>query len=714
MDLDLSEFVALFVEEAREHLSALEGELLSIDIAAPGAEALNAVFRAAHSIKGGAATFGLNDVIGLAHVMESLLDQMRRGERPLNQQAVDVLLQAADVLRDQIDATQGGAAVDPDRVAAMHALLTALQAGDGMADAAPAAAAPAQAGAAEAQATLDAQAADANATPQAASPAPVAPTTDATTSATATTDTPAAAEVAPPLTAAPAEAPAPAGAAPAPAIQAAAPPLPLPGEGSDFGFFDPQPPAAPPVASAPAEPVPSAPAAAGMAAAPAAAPAPATVPAAAAPKPAAHAAAAAAAAGADGGTIRVNVGKVDQILNLVGELVIIQSMLAQLVPTETPGAERLRAGLDLLERNTRDLQEAAMSVRMRPISAAFDRFPRLVRDLARQLDKQVALQVSGESTELDRNLIEQLMDPLTHLLRNSLDHGLEPAEQRLAAGKHATGTIRLDARHESGQVVIEVSDDGRGLNRERILAKARERGIPLPEQPDDAQVWALICQPGFSTAEQVTDLSGRGVGMDIVNSNIRALGGRLEIHSETGRGTRMTVRLPLTLAILDGLMVRCGDETFILPLTVVVESLRPAPKALKTVAGSGRMLYFRGSYVPVLPVGQAVGFAQDARDEQEGILVVLDADGKRVALLVDSLIGQQQVVIKSLESNFRKVDGLSGATILGNGRVAFILDAVALGRMALTATAMPSFAAAPDAGWQTASAPESSLAEMLP
>ena len=382
-------------------------------------------------------------------------------------------------------------------------------------------------------------------------------------------------------------------------------------------------------------------------------------------------------------SIRVSIEKVDQLINLVGELVITQAMLAQTVAVDGHTAgERMSFSLAQLDRNTRDLQEATMAIRMMPISSVFNRFPRVVRDLASRLDKQVELKMSGETTELDRGLIEKIVDPLTHLVRNSLDHGIESAAERIAAGKPASGTITLKASHQSGSIVIEVADDGRGLDRDRILAKARERGMSVSDNPPDADVWGLIFEAGFSTASSVTDVSGRGVGMDVVRSNIVALGGRVEISSEAGKGTRMTVRLPLTLAILDGLSVLVGEERFILPLGHIVESMRASPDAVQTIAGRGRVLKVRGQYLPVVALKDVFQIPGAVAREEDGIIVILETDGQPLALFVDALVGQHQVVIKSLETNFRRVPGISGATILGDGRVALILDAGGIARMA--------------------------------
>ena len=378
--------------------------------------------------------------------------------------------------------------------------------------------------------------------------------------------------------------------------------------------------------------------------------------------------------------------KVDQLINLVGELVITQAMLAQSASVLDPVEfERLHNGLGQLERNTRDLQESVMSIRMMPISVVFSRFPRVVRDLAQKLSKQIELKTIGEGTELDKGLIERIADPLTHLVRNSIDHGVEMPDDRIAKGKPAMGTITLKAYHQSGNIVIEVGDDGAGLNRQKILSKARERGLAVHDQMTDNEVWLLIFEPGFSTADQVTEVSGRGVGMDVVKRNISAMGGRVEIESMAGVGTRMTVRLPLTLAILDGMSVGAGKETYIIPLGYVVESLQAERSMIKSVSGVERLVQVRDEYLPVVALYEIFGIHDTITRLDEGIMVVLEADGVKAALFVDALIGQHQVVIKSLESNYRKVPGVSGATIMGDGHVALILDVVALVQMAKSA-----------------------------
>ncbi|WP_247646365.1 chemotaxis protein CheW [Deefgea sp. CFH1-16] len=382
-------------------------------------------------------------------------------------------------------------------------------------------------------------------------------------------------------------------------------------------------------------------------------------------------------------SIRVSVEKVDQLLNLVGELVITQSMLAQNALLLDPVVhEKLLSGVAQLERNTRELQESVMSIRMMPISFVFNRYPRLVRDLASKLNKQVELRMIGENTELDKGFIEKLSDPMTHLVRNSLDHGLETPEVRLAKGKPAQGNLTLKAFHQGGNIVIEVSDDGAGLNRERILSKARERGFNVNDNMPDSEVWMLIFEAGFSTAEQVTDVSGRGVGMDVVRKNIQSMGGRIEIQSMTGIGSTMSVRLPLTLAILDGMSISVSSELYIIPLTFIVESLQPRMVDIKSMAGRGSVINVRGEYLPLIALYEVFNLPTEVKSFEDGIAIILEAEGQKIALFVDDLLGQHQVVVKNLETNYRRVAGVAGATIMGDGHVAFILDIAVLVQMA--------------------------------
>lgn len=391
-------------------------------------------------------------------------------------------------------------------------------------------------------------------------------------------------------------------------------------------------------------------------------------------------------------SIRVAVEKVDQLINLVGELVITQSMLAQRSNELDPvNHGDLITSMGQLQRNARDLQESVMSIRMMPMEYVFSRFPRLVRDLAGKLGKQVELTLVGSSTELDKSLIERIIDPLTHLVRNSLDHGIEMPEKRMESGKNVVGNLTLSAEHQGGNICIEVTDDGAGLNRERILAKAISQGMAVHENMTDDEVGMLIFAPGFSTAEQVTDVSGRGVGMDVVKRNIQEMGGHVEIQSKQGTGTTIRILLPLTLAILDGMSVRVADEVFILPLNAVMESLQPRDDDLHPLAGGERVLEVRGEYLPLVELWKVFEVEGAKTEATQGIVVILQSGGRRYALLVDQLIGQHQVVVKNLESNYRKVPGISAATILGDGSVALIVDVSALQglnreqRMAITA-----------------------------
>ncbi len=383
-------------------------------------------------------------------------------------------------------------------------------------------------------------------------------------------------------------------------------------------------------------------------------------------------------------SIRVDTEKIDKLINLVGELVITQSMITDL--SEKFSIDQLpvlQERITQLERNTREIQERVMSIRMMPIGTAFQRFPRLVRDLAGKSGKQIQLVMTGEETELDKTLIEAIGDPLTHLVRNSADHGLEPPEDRLSQGKPARGTIRLHAYHDGGSICIAVEDDGRGLNREKIIRKAVEKGIIADgTNMSDEAVYQLIFRPGFSTAEKITDVSGRGVGMDVVKRNIEGLGGSVSIHSTFGKGSRLTLKLPLTLAIIDGMTVRVGQDNYIIPLITVTESIRPKPNELQRIVGKGEVVNLRGEWVPMVKLYEVFGVTPDFIDPSQALLVIVEAEGRRVAVLVDELTGQQQVVIKSLEQNYRKVEAISGATILGDGQVALILDVPGLAKLA--------------------------------
>ena len=710
--IDLSQFYQVFFEEAGENLDRMEQQLLAIDIEAADDEELNSIFRCAHSVKGGAATFGFSDVAELTHQMETLLDRLRRRELAPTTPMVDVLLQAGDALRSQLARHQGAGGDEIDTTELLFKI-RALVAGESIATIAAVVAAPAPE---PVPAPAPAAARSVLAEPPAA-PAPVAapgakqarglelrvgPLSDTKDAdnlvdlfkeivdlgtiepldggiasdgmrrfriVTSSSDNDlldlftfhVARELVQitPLTAgfgfhegAP-----------------GAPPTENPPD-PGFGFFDNAPGA--PGSSASGLAQATAPAGGGSGNGGAVAPASATR----APK------AEKAPAGAlEASTLRVSVEKVDQLINLVGELVITQAMLAQNSKSiDTALYQQLAAGLADLDRNTRDLQESVMSIRMIPMSMVFSRFPRMLRDLASKLGKKVDFVTQGEATELDKGLVEKITDPLTHLVRNSCDHGIEMPADRLAKGKSENGTITLSASHQGGSIVIEVRDDGRGLSREKLLKKARERGIDAPDSMTDSEVWSLIFAPGFSTADVVTDVSGRGVGMDVVKKNITSLGGTVEIESAEGYGMRVSVRLPLTLAIMDGMSVGVGEEVYILPLSSVVESFQVSEQTIKTIGGSGRVVEVRGDYMPVMDLERIFSVPRFDFEKTASIMVVAEADGGRVALLVDELLGQQQVVVKNLEANYRKVDDVSGATIMGDGRVALILDVGSLVR----------------------------------
>ncbi|CAK0772678.1 Chemotaxis protein CheA [Gammaproteobacteria bacterium] len=705
MSIDLSMFHAAFFEETTEHLAEMERLLISLDLQSPEPDALNAIFRAAHSIKGGSGTFGFNDMTELTHVLESLLDRLRKDTLRPTPEMVNVFLASVDIIHDQLEAHRTDQIVDP---AAAKAIIQSLETfmtelpmeiGNSLIKRnANDESLPLhhwrlrfflQAGTTELglNSLLD-EWAQSGAVTVKQRPGDAASEMnweiDLVTRETSENIREDLAFYADPSQ------------IQVESVQETASELdpgygffaPLPddapvsnpdSEDNFFGFF----------ADAPGAPsaTPTQPDGASVTVAPNGAPDPN-------PKSLTTTTPASLAVGetrptarkSEGSSIRVSVEKVDQIMNLVGELVIAQSMLAQVASQLDPvWTVQLQAGLDQLERNTRNLQESVMSIRMMPISVVFSRFPRLVRDLAAKLGKRVELITLGEGTELDKGLTEKLTDPLTHLIRNSLDHGVESPETRVGLGKDPLGHIILEASHQGGNVVIEVRDDGAGLNRARILAKARESGLAVNDGMLDQEVWQLIFAPGFSTAEQVTDVSGRGVGMDVVRRNIQEMGGTVDITSMQGVGSTFTVRLPLTLAILDGLSVGVGGEIFIISLGYIMESMRPRAADIRTISGRGQVVQVRGEYLPVLPLHEVFRIIPNIHAPEEGILVLLEAEGRRIALFVDQLVGQHQVVIKSLESNFRRVDGISGATIMGDGRVALILDVGYLVRRAARA-----------------------------
>lgn len=670
MSMDISDFYQTFFDEADELLADMEQHLLDLVPESPDAEQLNAIFRAAHSIKGGAGTFGFTILQETTHLMENLLDEARRGEMQLNTDIINLFLETKDIMQEQLDAYKNSE--EPD-AASFEYICNALRQ---LALEAKGETTPAVVETAALSAAIQEESVAETESPRDESKLRIvlsrlkanevdlleeelgnlATLTDVVKGAdslSATLD----------------------GSVAEDDIVAV---LCFVIEADQIAFEK--------VVTAAVEKAQEktevAPVASPAVVAPAA-------------KSAAHehhAGREKPARERESTSIRVAVEKVDQLINLVGELVITQSMLAQRSNELDPvNHGDLITSMGQLQRNARDLQESVMSIRMMPMEYVFSRFPRLVRDLAGKLGKQVELTLVGSSTELDKSLIERIIDPLTHLVRNSLDHGIEMPEKRLEAGKNVVGNLILSAEHQGGNICIEVTDDGAGLNRERILAKAMSQGMAVNENMTDDEVGMLIFAPGFSTAEQVTDVSGRGVGMDVVKRNIQEMGGHVEIQSKQGSGTTIRILLPLTLAILDGMSVRVAGEVFILPLNAVMESLQPREEDLHPLAGGERVLEVRGEYLPLVELWKVFDVDGAKTEATQGIVVILQSAGRRYALLVDQLIGQHQVVVKNLESNYRKVPGISAATILGDGSVALIVDVSALQglnreqRMAITA-----------------------------
>ena len=654
MSIDVSQFHQVFFEESFEGLDAMEMGLLGMQEGAPDAETINTIFRAAHSIKGGAGTFGFSRVSEFTHGLETLLDQMRNGERDVSQQAINTMLQAVDVLRDMLTAVQQGDEIDETSAASVGKDIEALLQTDGNISS------PLDTEEPEATESTGWQIffkphshllqtgndpvrmlqelaelgelsvdMDASALPAFSDLEPedcylawtmelrgdvtleqineifewvegdcelsVTPLSEQTVTVAEQDE-------------------------PAPLV-----------EESD------------PAASTNTAPVIETKKAATDTVA---------------------------------SSIRVGTDKVDSLIDLVGELVITQSMLSQLGENfDLSRVQQLIDGLEQLERNTRELQEGIMRIRMLPISFAFNRFPRLVHDLSAKMGKQVELKLSGEQTELDKTVMEKIGDPLVHLVRNSLDHGLETPEKRLASGKPETGLLHLNAYHQGGTIVIEISDDGAGLNEEKILGKAIERGLVSSDETlSPEKIHELIFMPGFSTADEVSDVSGRGVGMDVVRKNIHSLGGSVDVSSTAGVGSTFTIRLPLTLAIMDGQTIQVGDQRYIIPLISIIESVEIKPGTVKQVTGKGEVYSLRDEYVPIIRLYELFNLTPRSDKLEDGLLVVVEFEDRKVGLLVDELLAQQQVVIKSLESNYRKVTGMAGATILGDGTVALILD----------------------------------------
>lgn len=712
MSINMAEFHQVFFEESHEHLENMEQLLLALDLASPDPEELNTIFRAAHSIKGGSGIFGFTALTSVTHVMENLLDKTRKGNFQLTSSIIDLLLSTVDTLshilslyreEDQIDwqeveysKSQLVAALNGEPFSSSVAIRNGTDAATStpIINATPTVPVEAEDlgfGFFEDEMARDIaiegedfgffdeayQAEDISADSVANNKECNAELCDVTIDDDelgfgffeALTPESFANEIellsSKPLVQKVYK----------PATTRAHQAQETGSSQSKNTLFK----AKATEPTAPISTVPTSPSV--KASSPAILSSNATSNSSVAPKPnttEVKTATKKSATPAQDATLRVETSKIDTLVNLAGELVITQSMLT-LIGNEMTGdlGERLKTALNELERNTREMQEAVMSVRMLPVSFVFNRFNRLVRDLSEQLGKNVNLVIEGGNTEIDKGMIEKLVDPLTHLVRNSLDHGIEKPEKRLAAGKSEVGVLSLKASQRGGNIVIAVHDNGAGLHRERIIQKARENGLQVADNSSDKQVWQLIFAAGFSTAEEVTDVSGRGVGMDVVRRNIEALGGRIDIESTEGQGSTFEIQLPLTLAIVDGMTVSVGNQIYILPLVHIIESIQPQTEQLKFLAKE-RLLKVREEYLPLLNLYQLMEIEPNARCPEEGIVVLLESNHKRFGLCVDALVGQQQVVIKSLEKHYRRIPGVSGATIMGDGSVALILDVESL------------------------------------
>lgn len=654
--MDISDFYQTFFDEADELLADMEQHLLDLDPENPDAEQLNAIFRSAHSIKGGAGTFGFTILQETTHLMENLLDEARRGEMRLSTKIINLFLETKDIMQEQLDAYKTSSEPDAGNFEYICQVLRqlALEAKGEQSAPAPNNTQTASLLPQTVESVTRTVAKEAASPPTASAHLRIVLSRlksgendllleELTHLGDVSEVEKQANSLAVTLNTSVTE-------------QDISAVLCFVIDADQIAFYP-----ADAAANVPAEPV---------------------------PKPIAEPVASkevhphvvqehkqVPARERENTSIRVAVEKVDQLINQVGELVITQSMLQQLSGALDPVTHGdLLSSMGQLQRNARDLQESVMSIRMMPMEYVFSRFPRLVRDLAGKLGKQVELTLQGSSTELDKSLIERIIDPLTHLVRNSLDHGIEMPEIRTQAGKTATGNLVLSAEHQGGNICIEVTDDGAGLNRERILAKAIAQGMSINEGMSDDEVWMLIFAPGFSTAEKVTDVSGRGVGMDVVKRNIQQMGGHVEIQSKHEQGTCIRILLPLTLAILDGMSVKVSNEVFILPLNAVMESLQPQKEDLHPLTGGEQMLEVRGEYLPLVELWKVFNVQGAKTEPTQGIVVIVQGAGCRYALQVDQLIGQHQVVVKNMESNYRKVPGVSAATILGDGSVALIVD----------------------------------------
>ncbi len=680
MSIDLSQFHQVFYEESYEGLDAMEQGLLDMDMVSPDPEVINTIFRAAHSMKGGAGTFGFTQVADFTHVLETLLDQIRSGQRAMSQDIQNLLLKSVDCIRQLLQDLQAGNEADTEETTSLKNQFEAILNGE---TASPTDGQPLSTTESPPPTADDGHGWHIRFTPELTilqtgnEPSRMfrqladlcdnnmQVTLDDSRVPEFTSLDPEMCYLSWEIT-----------------IQTAIEKADI-DEVFEWVIDDAE------IIITPLSKAPDTQSAEEQVAVETTANGQVSQPDQSAPvevKPPEKVAAKPPAKTQESSSIRVSIDKVDSLINMVGELVITQSMLGQLGQNfDISRVQRLQEGLAQLEHNTRELQESVMKIRMMPISFVFSRFPRLVRDVSISLDKKIELIMSGESTELDKTVMEKIGDPMVHLIRNSIDHGIEMPAARLAAGKPETGTVKLDAYHQSGNIVIEIKDDGAGLDTDRILTKAMEKGlVPEGANLSQEQIFDLIFQPGFSTADVVSDLSGRGVGMDVVRRNIAALNGSIEVSSERGKGSRFVIRLPLTLAILDGQLVKVGDEIYIFPLVSIVESIQLDDRSINHVGGHSDVLQLRDEYVPIVELDEIFHIDKEKKSIEESIIVVVETDGEKVGVVVDELLGQQQVVIKSLEENYRRVDGISGATILGDGTVALIVDVSSLSKMSGT------------------------------
>ncbi|WP_236844429.1 chemotaxis protein CheW [Bordetella sp. 15P40C-2] len=662
MSMDLADFYGTFFDEAEELLQDMERVLLDLDLADPDVESLNAIFRAAHSIKGGAATFGTFDLlVQTTHRLENVLDEVRNHRLPLTQEAVDVFLRGKDILFDQVAAYRGGSTPEADSANALLDALDRLLTGSSLE--APRADTPA--------APVDMAVEHVDDTPPPSSGKRVLVLTFSGVSESDHQLLLGELEMMGELAERPGE--------PGTFVHALSTDLDADTIRSICAFVinDEQVQIQEQAAQAEAAPQPAAPA-------PSPEPAPVApsesqeAPVKVASEPPAPARAKAVPQ-KDNSTIRVATQRVDHLVNLVGEVVIDQAILIQGCQQLDPIKHAsLLQGIEHMSSALRTLQESIMALRMVPMEYAFGRYPRVVRETSAKLGKRIELHTAGGATELDKGLIEKLIDPLTHLIRNSLDHGVETPEVREAKGKNPVGRIDVRAYHEGGRIVVEVADDGAGMNREKILAKAVERGMPVSNSMTNNEVFQLVFAPGFSTAEIVTDVSGRGVGMDVVRRNIQEIGGQIEISSTPDVGTTFRISLPLTLAIMDGMSIQVGEERFVMPLNHIVECLQPQPEQVHCLGKDAHVLHLRGEHLPILKLATLFDIKDATPELEQSILIVVQVGQQRYALAVDQLLGQHQVVVKSLETHYERVAGASGATILGDGSVALILDPATL------------------------------------